>query len=204
MVTTGNNLHVVFLPYLAQGHMIPLVHAARLFASCGVRSTIVTTVQNDHNIQTSLDHDIARGYPICVNTINFPASEVGLPSGIENLGSCPTREMAWKIIQGVMLLQTPMELMIRDLVPDCIFSDILNVYAPHANIKSEQQSFLVLNLPNNIMWMRSQLSDHYKFETPGGRYMEMVLKSEERSYGLVHDTFYELEPTYADHVKNIK
>ncbi|KAI7752226.1 hypothetical protein M8C21_023147 [Ambrosia artemisiifolia] len=32
MATGNNNLHVVFIPAFALGHMIPLVQAARLFA----------------------------------------------------------------------------------------------------------------------------------------------------------------------------
>ncbi|KAJ0503353.1 hypothetical protein HanHA300_Chr11g0423321 [Helianthus annuus] len=90
MATGSSNLHVVFIPAMAPGHMIPLVQAARLFAARGVRSTIITTVHNALTIQPSIDGDIDRGYPLTVRTINFPASEVGLPIGIENMSACTT------------------------------------------------------------------------------------------------------------------
>ncbi|KAI3677175.1 hypothetical protein L1987_86797 [Smallanthus sonchifolius] len=236
MVTGVSNLHVVFIPLLAPGHMIPLVQLARLFAARGVRSTIITTVHNALTIQPSIDLDIKTGYPLTILTVNFPSSEVGLPTGIENASTCTTTEMSSALFRGLILLQTPMEQLVRDVAPDCIFSDMfftwtvdlaeelkiprllfypnnfiyhsifhsLKVHAPHANLKSESDSFVVPNLPDNIAMKLSQVSHHFRFKTEMGDMMEKVLQSEKRSYGLVHNTFYEIEPAYADHIHKIK
>ncbi|KAJ0503354.1 putative UDP-glucuronosyl/UDP-glucosyltransferase, UDP-glycosyltransferase family [Helianthus annuus] len=236
MANGSSNLHVVFIPLLAPGHMIPLVQVARLFAARGVRSTIVTTVHNSLTIQPSIDRDLKRDYPITVRTINFPSSEVGLPTGIENLSACTNAEMGSALVRAMHLLQTPMEQLIRDIGPDCIFSDMfmtwtvdladelniprlsfypnsffyqsvsysLRVHAPHANVKSEFESFVVPNLPDNIKMKSSQLSHHFRSKTIMGDALERVQESEKRSYGLVHNTFYEIEPAYADHINKIK
>ncbi|GLT60420.1 hypothetical protein SLA2020_331870 [Shorea laevis] len=39
-------LHMFFLPFMAQGHMIPLVDIAKPFATRGMKSTIITTPLN--------------------------------------------------------------------------------------------------------------------------------------------------------------
>ncbi|KAI3512172.1 hypothetical protein L1887_19406 [Cichorium endivia] len=230
------NLHVVFLPFFASSHTIPLVHVARLFAARGVRSTIITTVHNALLFKSSVDRDILAGFPIAVQIINFPASEVGLPIGIENFNAATNLEMVAAVFRGMMLLQTGFEQLIRDLAADCIFSDMffpwtadlaaelkiprllfypscflyhsishsLTVHAPHEKVKSESESFVVPNLPDKITMKRSQVSDHFKFKSPISGLMETIRESEKRSYGLVHNTFYEIEPAYADHIKKIK
>ncbi|KAI3743484.1 hypothetical protein L1987_61194 [Smallanthus sonchifolius] len=236
MTTAGGDLHVVFLPFFTSSHIIPLVHAARLFAARGVRSTILTTVNNALIFKASVDHDTVHGYPIFVHTLNFPSSEVGLPIGIESMNSAPTREMAGAVFRGMMMLQTPMQQAIRHLAPDCIFSDMffpwtvdladelkiprllfypscflyhsishsLRIYKPHEKVESESESFVVPHLPDEITMKRSQMSEHFKTKTAFGEMIELILQSEKRSYGLVHNTFYELEPAYVDHFKKIK
>ncbi|KAJ9559281.1 hypothetical protein OSB04_013895 [Centaurea solstitialis] len=124
METGGIHLHVVFLPAPAPGHMIPLVQLARLFAGRGVRSTIITTFHNALTFQASIHQAIAAGHPINVQTLTFPSSEVGLPAGVESLGTATTAEAASAVIRGTLLLRPRMEQSIRDLSPDCIFSDM--------------------------------------------------------------------------------
>ncbi|CAI9304203.1 unnamed protein product [Lactuca saligna] len=231
-VTGAGHLHVVFLPFFATSHAIPLVHVARLFAAQGVRSTIITTVYNALIFQSSVDRDISAGLPIAVQTLNFPASEVGLPVGVENLNAVTNQEMSSAVIRGIMMLQTSMEQLIRSLAADCIFSDMffpwtadlniprllfypscflyhsifdsLKVHKPHEKLQSESESFVVPNLPDKITMKRSQVSDLFKFKTQMGEMMETIKQSEKKSYGLVHNTFYEIEPDYADHYKKIK
>ncbi|CAI9304199.1 unnamed protein product [Lactuca saligna] len=231
-VIGAGDLHVVFLPFFASSHTIPLVHAARLFAAQGVRSTIITTVHNALIFKSSVDRDISAGFPIAVQTLNFPASEVGLPVGIENINDATNIEMASAVYRGMMMLRTSMEQLIRSLAADCIFSDMffpwtadlniprllfypscflyhsifhsLKVHKPHEKVESESESFVVPNLPDKITMKRSQVSDFFKLKTPMGEIMEMIKQSEKRSYGLVHNTFYEIEPDYVDHFKKIK
>ncbi|KAI3743479.1 hypothetical protein L1987_61189 [Smallanthus sonchifolius] len=146
MVTGSSNLYVVFVPLLAPGHMIPLVQLARLFAARGVRTTIITTVHNALTIQPSID----RGYPLTVQTVNFPASEVGLPTGIENLSACTNAEMVSAVIRAMQLLRTPMEQLIRDVAPNCIFSDMFLTWT--VDLAEELKIPKLLFYPNSFLY----------------------------------------------------
>ncbi|XP_076949974.1 nuatigenin 3-beta-glucosyltransferase-like [Bidens hawaiensis] len=180
--------------------------------------------------------DTVAGHPITVHTLNFPSSEAGLPVGIELINSAPSQEMAGSVIRGMMMLQPKFEQVIRELEPDCIFSDMffpwtvdladqlniprllfypscffyhsvlhcLRVYKPHESVTSESEKFVVPNLPDNITMTRAEMSEHLKKETEFGKILELIYESEKRSYGFVHDTFYEMEPAYVDHFKKTK
>ncbi|KAL1822160.1 hypothetical protein ACET3Z_008938 [Daucus carota] len=80
----------------------------------------------------------------------------------------------------------------------------LGIYAPHDSVESETESFLVPNLPDKIVMKRCQLQEHVKTKTRYGELIKAIKESEQKSYGLVHHTFYELEPAYADHYGEIK
>lgn len=236
MATQTSQLHVIFVPFLTSSHMIPMSEMARLFAGRGVTVTIITTQHNANLFRTSVDQDISSGHQISICELDFPSAKVGLPDGIENLNTITSSDMSIKVFYGMMLLQKPMEDLIRRLSPDCIFSDMfypwtvelaeelgiprlmfypssflyhsmkhsLKVYAPYDRVESETESFLVPHLPDNIEMKRSQLQEDVKKNTRYGELMNKIEESEKKSYGLVHHTFYELEPAYADHYAKIK
>ncbi|XP_074380938.1 nuatigenin 3-beta-glucosyltransferase-like [Apium graveolens] len=236
MENSNQNLHVLLLPYFTPSHMIPLVDMGRLLATRGVTVTIVTTPHNALLFRESILQDVESGNQIHVRELTFPSKEVGLPEGIENFNAITSSEMSSKVFYGVMLLQKPMEDLIRNISPDCIFSDMfypwtadladelniprlmfypssflyhcvthsLSVYAPHDNVESETDTFLVPNLPDKIEMKRCQLQEHVKVKTRFGELIKAIKESEQKSYGLVHHTFYELEPAYADHYGEIK
>ncbi|KAK1392434.1 Glycosyltransferase [Heracleum sosnowskyi] len=236
MEIKNQNLHVLFLPYLTPSHMIPLVDMGRLFAARGVTVTIITTPHNALLFRTSIEQDLKSGHQISVHELTFPSKEVGLPEGIENFNAITSSEMTSKVFYGIMLLRKPMEDLIRNISPDCIFSDMffpwsadlanelniprlmfypssflyhcvvhsLSVYAPHDTVESETESFLVPNLPHKIEMKRCQLQEHVKVKTRYGEMIKVIKESEQKSYGLVHHTFCELEPAYADHYGEIK
>ncbi|KAI3677177.1 hypothetical protein L1987_86799 [Smallanthus sonchifolius] len=83
-------------------------------------------------------------------------------------------------------------------------SHSLRVYKPHEKVESESESFVVPHLPDEITMKRSQMSEHFKTKTDFGEMLELIQQSEKRSYGLVYNTFYEIEPANADHMKQIK
>lgn len=80
----------------------------------------------------------------------------------------------------------------------------LTVYAPHETVESDTESFLVPNLPHKIEMKRCQLQEHVKTKTRYGELIKAIKESELKSYGMIHDTFYELEPAYADHYGEVK
>ena len=64
MGTESPQLHIVFFPFMALGHMIPTIDIAKLFAARGVKSTIVTTPQNVPFVSKTIERTKSRGIKI--------------------------------------------------------------------------------------------------------------------------------------------
>ncbi|KAL3351615.1 hypothetical protein AABB24_019942 [Solanum stoloniferum] len=234
MAQENSELYVVFVPYFTPSHIIPLVDIARLFASHGVKVSIITTHSNALLFESSIKDS---GNQIFIHKLKFPSEEVGLPEGIENFTAVTASEMAM-LFMGIALLQKPIEDLIVELRPHCIISDVcltwtvdvaeqlkiprvtfyphnlmyhcvehcLNVHTPHEKVSSDSESFLIPGLPDQIEMKRSQLPEGIKTK-PEGPFWEMmkrIKESEPRSYAVIHDTIYDLESTYAELYKEIK
>ncbi|MED6150352.1 hypothetical protein PIB30_071469 [Stylosanthes scabra] len=120
-----SQLNIIFLPYPTPGHMIPMVDSARLFARHGASSTIITTQANASTFQKAIDTDLELGYSIRIHVIPFPASQVGLPEGVENIKDATSLEIMSKIGRGLYMLKDKIELLFHDLNADCLVTDML-------------------------------------------------------------------------------
>ncbi|KAJ0987962.1 hypothetical protein J5N97_006318 [Dioscorea zingiberensis] len=121
-----HNLHLVLVPLMAQGHMIPMIDMARLIASRGVLVTFVTTPVNAARIKSSIDSMHGSGLPVRFLSLPFPCSEAGLPEGCENLDALPSRDMIKNFMQACSLLKDPLinHLKAHHPPPSCIISDL--------------------------------------------------------------------------------
>ncbi|XWS24205.1 hypothetical protein CRYUN_Cryun28dG0080700 [Craigia yunnanensis] len=224
MGTEDEQIHAMFLPYLAPGHMMPMVDMARLFAAAGTKVTIIITNMNALRIRNAIDRDIKSGHQITLEIISFLSSEVGLPEGCENMISAPTPEMSMKLFHAIELLQPQIEKLFREFHPDCIVANELGIpriafngsgffnlcvadsisrYEPHKNIKSETETFVVPGLPDEVKLTRSQLPDIVKARNNFSELFDRLRESERKSFGLLMNSFYELEPAYADHCRKV-
>ncbi|CAL5388757.1 unnamed protein product [Camellia sinensis] len=77
-------------------------------------------------------------------------------------------------------------------------------YAPHDKVNSDAEIFALPGLPDdNIIFTNSKIPYWFKEEGTGyGQLLDEVLKSELKSYGVIVNSFYELEPAYAEYFKN--
>ncbi|KAG5573467.1 hypothetical protein H5410_063233 [Solanum commersonii] len=100
MAQENSELHIVFVPYFTPSHMIALVDIARLFASHGVKVSIITTHYNAVLFESSIEDS---GNQIFLPKLKFPSDEVGLPEGIENFTAVTASEMAM-LFMGIALL----------------------------------------------------------------------------------------------------
>ncbi|KAI3880058.1 hypothetical protein MKX03_003879 [Papaver bracteatum] len=119
-----NQLHFVLFPLMAQGHLIPTIDMARLFAERGITVTIITTPLNTFRFKTIIDRAVDSGLPIRLLQLRFPSVEAGLPEGCENVDSLPSREMMSNFFKATSMLQEPLEQLLGELkpVPSCIIS----------------------------------------------------------------------------------
>lgn len=81
----------------------------------------------------------------------------------------------------------------------------LGLYHEHFNdVSSDSETFTIHNLPGEIK-MKMMLVAPYviKEKTAVAKLLEESMKSELRSFGVVVNSFYELEKVYADHYTNV-
>lgn len=117
-------LHIIFFPFMAHGHALPMFDLANLFASRGVRSTLALTPYN-----AALFHDAAAGAApanVHVRLLHFPAAAfaaAGLLEGTEHCDSLYSQQF-----QSFFLLlphlDPPLRRLAGELRPDCIVSDM--------------------------------------------------------------------------------
>ncbi|CAM0952069.1 unnamed protein product [Alopecurus aequalis] len=126
-------LHILFFPFLATGHLIPVANMAALFAARGARCTILTTPVNASIIRPAVDRANDANFhgpdsqEIVISVVPFP--RVGLPPGFENVQS-PTPANAEschvKFLRGAHLLREPFEQFLAAKGPhsvDAVVSD---------------------------------------------------------------------------------
>ncbi|KAL5556949.1 hypothetical protein UlMin_039185 [Ulmus minor] len=208
MASKPTQLRVFFLPFLAPGHMIPMVDAARLFARHGVDVTIVTTRTTASYFKKSIDDDKNSGNQIRIHTLQIPSAEVGIKDGVETF------------LATFLLLRKPMEQLLYETRPDCIVSDMFypwsvdvaeklgiprlvfhgSSYFGHcAEIRlidyelPDSDVVLVPNFPYKIEILKSQLADWLLSPSMLTYLMKETRISEEKSYGILMNTFQELE-----------
>ncbi|CAL5332447.1 hypothetical protein CsSME_00013899 [Camellia sinensis var. sinensis] len=82
-------------------------------------------------------------------------------------------------------------------------SHSLRLYAPHQEIQSDSEDFLIPGLPDEIRMARSELQDHVKAKTMYGVLINLIKQTESRSYGIILNTCHDIEPAYSDHFKKV-
>ncbi|KDO59780.1 hypothetical protein CISIN_1g039991mg, partial [Citrus sinensis] len=131
-------LHVFFFPFMAHGHMIPIVDMAKLFVTRGVKASVITTPANTPYVSKSVERANELGIEMDVKTVKFPSVEAGLPDGCENLDAITNevnKELIVKFFGATTKLQEPLEQLLRDHKPDCLVADIFFPWATDAAAK---------------------------------------------------------------------
>ncbi|KAL5740916.1 hypothetical protein ACOSQ2_030096 [Xanthoceras sorbifolium] len=123
----------VFLPHLAQGHLIPMIRHARLLAQRGLAVIIISTPLNASRFKTIIDRAIESGLHIQSFQVPFPSLEAGLPEGYESMDTHPSRDMFKSLLIAIGMLQKPIEKILDELQPrpSCIISDKILAWSHH-------------------------------------------------------------------------
>ncbi|XP_042518175.1 scopoletin glucosyltransferase-like [Macadamia integrifolia] len=83
-------------------------------------------------------------------------------------------------------------------------SESLRLFTPHEKVQSDTEPFLVPGLPDRITMTRSQLPPFVNDpNSEPANLMNQIRESELQSYGVVVNSFYELEPNYVEHFKKV-
>ncbi|KAL0314395.1 UNVERIFIED_CONTAM: UDP-glycosyltransferase 73C3 [Sesamum angustifolium] len=181
--------HVVMLPFLAQGHIIPMVDLARLLAKRGVTISILTTLVNAVRFESVIDRAIGTGLDIHVHHLKFPCSEVGLPDGCENFDMITSNDDVVKIFRAIDLLKDQVEESLRQLkpCPNCLIADAcFPSWATNVPLK--------LNIPRTLFYATNCFSQLCKQTLNTCKELEAVTS----------DTEYFVMPGFPDRIELTK
>ncbi|CAL0331309.1 unnamed protein product [Lupinus luteus] len=85
-------------------------------------------------------------------------------------------------------------------------STCVKLYQPYKNVTSDSEAFVIPNLPGDIKMRRRELIELNMIEDEEKtftRWLKESRESEVRSYGIVFNSFYEMEQIYADHYREV-
>lgn len=219
MVSETAPVEIFFFPFVGGGHQIPLIDTARAFASHGAKSTIITTISNSLQSRKSIARDQQSGLPIAVLTLPETAeiSDTDMSAGPHTDTSAlrqPFMQILTELRPDAIIVDmfhrwagdVIDELEIPRIVfnghgcfPRCVLENFCR-YAPHEKVGSDSEPFVVPDLPDPIELTRSRLPP---FARRNSGTHDGMKKSEENSFGTVINSFYDLEPTYADYVRHV-
>eukprot|EP01018_Ginkgo_biloba_P027944 Gb_33582 [translate_table: standard] len=147
-------LHVVMLPYLAYGHVNPMVELSKGLSALGVHVSFVSTPVYIAKIR----HRFAPGE---VQLVELPLPPVeGLPSGHEGTTHLPPH-MIRLVRKAVAAMEKPFEALLHHLCPHCVIHDLLIQWTSTA-LKSR------LNISTVALITSSVIPIAYFAQTEGG------------------------------------
>ncbi|KAJ4891782.1 UDP-glycosyltransferase 73C3 [Raphanus sativus] len=232
-------LHFVLFPFMAQGHMIPMVDIARLLAQRGVTITIVTTPHNAERFKNVLNRAIEAGLPINVVHVKLPFQEAGLPEGKENMDSLDSKELMVPFFKMVNMIEEPVMKLVEEMKPrpSCLICDLCLPYTSKIakafnipkivfhgmscfcllcmhvlrrnleilhNLKSDKEYFFVPSFPDRVEFTKPQVPVRINATGDWKEFLDAMAEAETTSYGVIINTFQELEPAYVKEFKEAR
>ncbi|ESW34804.1 hypothetical protein PHAVU_001G182700 [Phaseolus vulgaris] len=235
MASQEQQLHFVLFPFMAQGHLIPMMDFAKVLVQHNVIVTVVTTPHNAARFASIVDRYIEAGFQIRVAQLQFPTKEFGLPHECENLDMLPTLGMGFQFFGAANISREPVEKLFEELTPapSCIISDMGLPYTTHIakkfniprisfaavscffllclrtlqtynmmeNKATESEYFVLPGLPDKIEITKAQ-TEHL-MDKRWKEIMDEYGAPGVATYGIIVNSFEELEPAYAREYKKI-
>ncbi|XP_044975172.1 UDP-glycosyltransferase 73C1-like isoform X1 [Hordeum vulgare subsp. vulgare] len=173
----ASELHFLLVPLVAQGHIIPMVDLARLLAALGPRVTVVTTPVNAARNRATVDGARRAGLAVELVELPFPARQLGLPEGLENLDQLldnVSSTMYLAFFKAIWKMAEPLQEYVRALPcrPDGLIADSCNPWT--AGVCTELGiPRLVLHCPSAYFLLAvHNLSTHGVYDRVGDDEME--------------------------------
>ncbi|KAF2294721.1 hypothetical protein GH714_015726 [Hevea brasiliensis] len=112
------------------------------------------------------------------------------------------------------MLQEPLEMLLQECQPDCLVADLLismgyrcccQIWDSKKKVSSDSKPFVLTNVLSEIKLTRKQLPDGLRqdFDTDYSKLMSEIVESELKSFGIIVNSFYEVEPAYVDYYRKV-
>ncbi|XP_050366991.1 abscisate beta-glucosyltransferase-like [Argentina anserina] len=214
-------VEMYFFPFVGGGHQIPMIDTARVFSAHGAKSTILsTTLSNALRFRNCIHRDQTLHRLITIHVLDLP-----------NDAAKSTTSMSAAPFTDTSAFQQPLKHFLSQHPPDCVVIDIFHRWAsevidslgiprivfngngffsrcvrqnvgrfgPHEKVGSDSDPFVVPGLPDRVELTMSQLPIFARKKSGGA---DKIGQLEDKSFGIVVNSFYELESKYVDYFKN--
>uniref|UniRef100_A0A7N0T2H3 Glycosyltransferase n=1 Tax=Kalanchoe fedtschenkoi TaxID=63787 RepID=A0A7N0T2H3_KALFE len=213
--------HAVLFPFMSKGHVIPILHLARLLLRRNLSVTVVTTPSNLPFISASLADT-----PATFSTIPFPSNDDKIH--VESAEQLPSIAAATRLMKPAfdrLLASLPrVDFLVSDGFLPWTYDSAaaLNIkrivtYGMCAYAGALQRDFLPLLLDKKLgatdelirtpsfPWVKLCYND---FDEPWNRrvvdgplndFIMEVVAASSKSFGIIFNSFYELEPAFVDY-----
>ncbi|KAL3614234.1 hypothetical protein CASFOL_042308 [Castilleja foliolosa] len=197
-------LHIVLVPTMAHGHMIPALDMAKLFASRGLKTTIISTPSFADSIERARES----GHDIGLSIVDFPPEQSSLPDNIVSLDQVSTPDLLPLFHEAMFLLQEPVEKLLQELNPNCLVSDTFFPWTVDSAAKLGIPRLVFHGISCQALCASAQMRIQKPCEGEDddervSKFKQQMWVSDEKSYGVIINSFHELESSYADYYKNI-
>ncbi|EEF43646.1 UDP-glucosyltransferase, putative [Ricinus communis] len=230
--SNNHQLHILLFPLMAQGHMLPLLDIARLFSSRGVKITFITTPGNAPRLKrssqtTQISFKIIK-FPSKEAGLPEGLENLDLISDLQthikffnalSLFQEPLEQVLQElhphgIVSDVFFPWTA-DAALKYGIPRLIFNGAsffymcclanLEEHQPHKKVSSDTEMFSLPGFPDPIKFSRLQLSATLREEQPNlfTEFLASAKEAEKRSFGMIFNSFYDLESGYVDYYRNV-
>ncbi|KAK4401674.1 Scopoletin glucosyltransferase [Sesamum angolense] len=207
-----DRLHIFLLPLTVYGHMLPALDMAKLFLSRGAKATIITTPEFAKEIENIRQ----QSFEIGIECVNFP--EVDFRGGDDGAFSFqfaiyalqePVEELLGRLrpdcLVADMFFPWASDAAAKFNIPRLAFhgtscfavsvAENMRLYRPFEKVSTDFEPFVVPDLPHHITFSRTQIStnDRGEIKSDFDKVLEEGIESVKRSYGVIFNSFYELE-----------
>ncbi|KAE9619655.1 putative hexosyltransferase [Lupinus albus] len=233
MCSQESHIHFVLFPLMAQGHMIPMMDIARIMAQHGLIVTIVTTPNNAARFTQTFTRSIESGSQIRLVEIQFNFEDgcenldmlSSLGTALSFFNAANTLQQVENIFEELtpspcciisdMCLPYTAKIATKFNIPRisflgqscftllCLYN--LGVYNKVVqNIATENEYFVLPGIPDKIEMTKAQLPGPPAMNENWREFYAKTGAAEMSSYGVVMNSFEELETTYARDYKKVK
>ncbi|CAH8353143.1 unnamed protein product [Eruca vesicaria subsp. sativa] len=225
-------VHFVVIPFMAQGHMIPLVDISKLLSQRqGVTVSIITTTQNVARITNSLSSSSTS------STINIV--EVKFPEGCECVDMLDSTADLVKFLNAANTLEEQVEKAMEKMVqprPSCIIGDMSLPFTSSLarklkipkllfhgfscfslawihvvresgilkDLESNDECFHLPGFPGRLEFTKPQIAVLQPVEGVMKEVTDKIFESDIDSYGVIVNSFEELEVDYVREYKKAR
>ncbi|XP_044489301.1 abscisate beta-glucosyltransferase-like [Mangifera indica] len=222
MDSKSSPVEMFFFPYVGGGHQIPMVDMARIFASHGAKSTIIATPKHALSFQKSISRDQELGLSISIETLHLP-DDTDIADTDMSASPRTDTSMLEEPLKALLAEHRP-DCIVHDVfhrwsadainglgIPRLVFNgngcfsrcvaENMGKYKPHETVSSDYEPFVVPGLPDRVELTKSQVPVMMRPPNQNGFGPRKMGKPEENSFGVVVNSFYELEPAYVEYLK---